>query len=276
MAVSVVMGFLQTHIFESSPLLGSSNAHVATLSAIADQLGTSAMPKRDTYMVRSWWCEAMVGMMSTRPYRALRDSRIKELTEQILEIFSVFIKTQGERDRLGALCSEGVVKPAVDLHEKMQTSLHHYYVDRTPYLLQRPSGSDELDFEFYEGTFFRNLRENKMKFGDMLQSHKPFNPAKLNPTPTEQELVMNLFYVMTTVPALYMRRIGKGGEMSQPSLVRPECILVMWGSEEKRDDFIKEHKLTQMHRILTEKPNIDPSPSLFSQLKSLLLLDLDN
>jgi hypothetical protein len=58
--------------------------------------------------------------------------------------------------------------------------------------------------------------------------------------------------------------------MNQPTLVRPEHILVMWGSLEKHDKFMEQNNLTQMHRILAEKPGA--SVALLTQLRRLQVL----
>ncbi|KAK0613321.1 hypothetical protein B0T14DRAFT_438897 [Immersiella caudata] len=260
-AIAIVMRFLHTHIFQTT-LLGLYQNEVKFLTEVTDSLQTLAEPKRDTYTVRSWRAEALVGIMSDPRYATKRKAYIRALTEQLVRIFSVFIDGEDSFREICELCRKGVVKPAVALQKKMETSLHHFYIDDTPYF--HPGSGN-----FNHVPFYKNLHSNRVKCEDVLHYRKPFNLTKLDPAPSDHQLFTELSYVMTVSPALYMRKIAKGDVMNQPILVRAEQALVTWGPMEDFEKFKAENKLTQMHRILNEKGPGGGLSFFASQIRSL-------
>lgn len=53
----------------------------------------------------------------------------------------------------------------------------------------------------------------------------------------------------TVVPALYMRRVGRGDVIKEPTIVRMQQVLVAWGPQDKRDKFLADGQRTLMHQL---------------------------
>ena len=190
----------------------------------------------------------MAAVFDSPSYQKQREGISKHLTMELVDIFKIYIGSDAALEKKHCLpCLEGVVKPAIEFHEKLQTSIHHVYTDLNSYITW--NSSQELAHD--ARGFFQNLQQ--LKCENLLQNRKDFGVAKLNPQPSRQELLEGLGYVMTVVPALCMRKVGKGDAMKETTVVRAEHVLVMWGTSEKRKKFIANGERSIMHRIFTSR-----------------------
>jgi len=130
----------------------------------------------------------------------------------------------------------------VRLHEKLMTSTHHFYLDLDTYVVWNANQDLEMSPDFV-----RHLPA--LKCENILQNRKPFSLAKLDPRPGKEQLYRELVNVATVVPALYMRQVGKGDVIKEPTIVRPQVVLVAWGPEEKREKFVNNGERTLMHHL---------------------------
>lgn len=161
-----------------------------------------------------------------------------------MELASLFRMFKKDKDwaKLCYSCQEEFIKPAVALHERFVTSTHHFYLDLNPYMIW--SGRQNLETS---PDFLDDLPN--LKCENILQNRKPFNVAKLDPQPTKEQLHRELANVVTVVPALYMRQVGKGDVIKEPAVVRMQQVLVAWGPPEKRERFIMKGDRTMMYRL---------------------------
>jgi hypothetical protein len=144
---------------------------------------------------------------------------------------------------------DNCIKPAMKLHEKLLTSTHHFYLDLNPFIVWNPKQVLETSVEFYA-----NL--SNVNCENILQNRKAFNPAKLDPKPTREDLYNNLINVVTLTPGLYMRQIGRGDAIKEPALVRKQQMLVAWGDLEKRNKFLDGAERTLMNHVYFAKGDL--------------------
>lgn len=195
----------------------------------------------DLFALRSWRAEALNAVICSPDYQRTRHGRIRELTVEVATLFKVFNKEK-DWNKLCLACQEEIIKPAVQLHEKLMTSTHHFYMDLNTYVVWNSSQSLEMSPDFMDDL-------PNLKCENILQNRKPFNVTKLEPRPTKEQLYRDLTNVATIVPALYMRQVGKGDIIKDPTAVRPQQMLVAWGPQEKRDRFVESGEPNVLHRL---------------------------
>ncbi|EAQ84165.1 hypothetical protein CHGG_10569 [Chaetomium globosum CBS 148.51] len=238
--IAVVMRFLQDHIFQKI-LYGAVPKTVEVISFLEGQMQTNVEPKRDLFALRTWRAEALNAVLCSPDYARSRHGRIKELTTEMALLFKVFRRDK-DWNGLCVACQDGIIKPAVALHEKLMTSTHHFYLDLNPYILWNSRQELEMSPDFLDDL-------HTLRCENILQNRKPFNVAKLDPRPSKEQLYKELNNVATIVPALYMRQVGKGDVIKEPTVVRMQQVLVAWGPEEKRERFLANGQRTLMHQL---------------------------
>lgn len=256
--IAVVMRFLQDHIFQKI-LYGAVPETVEVISFLEGQMQTNVEPKRgklpptkyvgrladykfaDLFALRTWRAEALNAVICSPDYARSRHGRIRELTTEVASLFKVF-RREKEWNKLCVACQDGIIKPAVTLHEKLMTSTHHFYLDLNPYILWNSRQELEISPEFLDDL-------PTLRCENILQNRKPFNVTKLDPPPSKEQLYKDLNNVATIVPALYMRQVGKGDVIKEPTVVRMQQVLVAWGPEEKREKFLANGQRTLIHHL---------------------------
>lgn len=185
----------------------------------------------DLFSVRTWTAEAYNALLSSPPFRSVRERRRKEMTVELATILKVFCK----KDKFQWLCEnidDNCIWPAMKLYEKLQVSTHHFYLDINPYIMWGPGADLNTSPEFID-----SLKNLDCK--NILQSRRAFNLAKMDPEPSKKELYHHLLNVCTVVPALYMRQIGQKDAIKEPIVVRKQQMLVAYGPEDKRRKFVE-------------------------------------
>ena len=167
--------------------------------------------------------------MSSPAYQTERHRWRIQLVDTLSHAFKLFLE-DNEYKPFCVSCQEAVIEPAIRLHEKLLTSTHHFYLDTNPYILWNQQRELEMNPEF-----FQHLDD--LHCENILQNRKQFVAEKLNPIPTFEELKVNLTNVLTVVPGLYMRQVGKGNAIKPPVVVRKQQILVAYGTPETMDRF---------------------------------------
>ncbi|KAK4148599.1 hypothetical protein C8A00DRAFT_19597 [Chaetomidium leptoderma] len=238
--IAVVMRFLQDHIFQKI-LFGAVPDTVEAISFVEGSMQTNVEPRRDLFALRTWRAEALNAVICSPDYQRARHGRVRELTAEVATLFKVF-KKEKDWSKLCHACQEAIIKPAVKLHEKLMTSTHHFYLDLNPYVIWNARQELEMSPDFLHDL-------PKLKCENILQNRKPFNVAKLDPRPTREQLCEGLTNVATVVPALYMRQVGKGDVIKEPTVVRMQQVLVAWGPQEKKEKFLANGERTLIHHL---------------------------
>ncbi|KAK3343598.1 hypothetical protein B0T25DRAFT_462734 [Lasiosphaeria hispida] len=239
--IAIVTRFLHDNVFQRN-LFGVLPGIVEFLSFLEASMQNNVEPKRDLFALRTWRAEAFNAIICSEEYQTARVSRVKELTLELSAMFKIFRNTKDKERKSCYFCQESVIKPAVTLQEKLLTSTHHFYLDLNPYIIWNMRQELEISPEF-----LANLP--KLQCENILQNRKPFNIAKLDPRPAKNQLDRDLTNVLTVVPALYMRQIGKGDAIKEPTVVRKQQVLVAWGDDKKREKFAANSERTLVNRL---------------------------
>ncbi|KAK0634380.1 hypothetical protein B0T17DRAFT_482205 [Bombardia bombarda] len=268
--IAVVMRFLNEQIFETV-LFGAVSNTVAALNYVEMTMQTRVEPKRDLFATRTWKAEALNAVICSSEYKAMRGIRLKEVTYDLAKIFIGFIgEAEEEKQKFYNSCYELVVLPAVQLHEKLLISTHHFYMDINQYSMWYSGHSEHGSMTTPE--FLEDL--HKLRCENIVEYRKPFDIAKMPFRPTIEHLNRDLIHVMTVVPAICMRRIGGGSCIREAEVVRKQQVLVAWGSQEKLNRFMDEnYGRTLMYRICfprSEKQERRKSESFFIHVKNSL------
>ncbi|OIW27610.1 hypothetical protein CONLIGDRAFT_633977 [Coniochaeta ligniaria NRRL 30616] len=227
--ISVVLRYLNDNIFQKG-LPGTVQHLGEAISQIEGSMQSHVEPKRDQFAIRTWRGEAFNAVLCSPDYHVDRKTWMKDLTLNLVAGFKLFRK---EKDFVAFCfsCQDAVIKPALRLHEKFLTSTHHFYLDINPHIVWNQQRDLEMSPEFFE-----NL--GKLQCDNILQNRKHFNVEKLDPVPTLEDLKATLTNVLTVVPGVYMRQIGKGDAIKPPMVVRKQQVLVAYGSPEKKHKFM--------------------------------------
>jgi len=235
--IGLIWRFLFTHIF-SSVLFGSASP-IAELVCLIEESMCNLEPARDLFSIREWRAETLNAVIATGNYQQAKAPKTQKLAFELASILR-FLRGDQPLKKLAVSLYEAVLVPAIALHEKLQTSTHHYYLDLN-HTGNGPTAAFLADLP--------NLRcEN------LLQNRKVFNVLKLDPQPSGPELRKNLMLVASTVPALYMRQVGRGSTIKDPVLVRKQQVLVAWGTEEQREQFMSDNGPTLVDQLLCAAP----------------------
>ncbi|KAM0285773.1 hypothetical protein ACHAQH_001234 [Verticillium albo-atrum] len=241
--VSLVLRHLNDSIYQKT-LYGAIPESTGLLQMIETTM-QSVEPKRDLFATRTWIAEAYTALISVDDFRFVRQEKEKEIAQDLVDLLGIFC-TRGQLEAFYEGFVHECVRPAMQLYEKILLSTHLFYLDHTPYIVgpRNNLGGVELSPAFLE-----HLSEDKLDCKNIVQSRKTFNPRKLSPEPTRKELYHNIEIVCMVAPALYMRQIGGQDAIREPDLVRKQQMLVVWGSEEKRNKYKKGGERTLMNVI---------------------------
>lgn len=136
----------------------------------------------------------------------------------------------------------------MNLHEKIQTSIHLYWFDLNDYGGVMAGGNDlarasELLDEF-----------DQVDCDDVFNNRRRFNPAKLHSAHNRNEILHQLYPIGTLSPRLMMRQVGRGEIIREPRVVRKQRTLIAWGTYETRVARLEQEQLpTLMNAIYHTK-----------------------
>lgn len=244
---AIVMRFLHLEVF-SKVLFDTVPNHVDILQQIEDSMRESVEPKRDLFAVRNWRAEAFTSLVSHPEFGSVRDERCKKLTVQLGKVFFILMPHLSSHKDLYISLDTKVIKPAMNLHEKIQTSIHLYWFDLNEYGGLMAGGNDlaralELLDEF-----------DQVDCDDVFNNRRRFNPAKLHSAHDRNEILHQLYPIGTLSPRLMMRQVGRGEIIREPSVVRKQRTLIAWGTHETRVARLEQEQLpTLMNAIYRTK-----------------------
>ncbi|KAJ4307291.1 hypothetical protein N0V88_000674 [Collariella sp. IMI 366227] len=238
--IAVAMRFLHDNIFQKI-LCGALPDTVELLTSIESSMQTNVSPRRDLFALRTWRAEALNAVICSPDYQRARALRIRELTTELASLFKLF-RRDTDWSELCYACQDHIVKPAATLHEKLLVSTHHFYLDLNSYVVWNTRRELETSPDFLDDL-------PKLRCENILQNRKSFSVAKLEPRPSKEQLCRELMNVATVVPALCMRQVGSGGVIKEAAVVRPQQVLIAWGTKEEREKFVWGGERTLMHRL---------------------------
>ncbi|KAK4135778.1 hypothetical protein BT67DRAFT_448710 [Trichocladium antarcticum] len=239
--LAIIMRFLQEHVFQKV-LFDTVPSVVDVLALVESSMQTNVEPKRDLFALRTWQAEGLNAVICSHDYQRARSARTRELTLELAAMFKPLRKDRDKTDFCHS-CQQRVILPAVALHERLVTSTHHFYLDLNPYVVWNARRELEMSPDFLDHL-------PALRCENILQNRRPLHLARLDPPPTREQLCRGLTAVVSTVPALYMRQVGKGDVIRPPTAVRMQQVLVAWDPQARPERrWFADAQPTLMHRI---------------------------
>ncbi|KAK5658680.1 hypothetical protein OQA88_2076 [Cercophora sp. LCS_1] len=240
--VDIIMALTSRYVHDcilQQPLLGEFRSELRIIEALVDSMNTNKAQARDLYMTRTWRAEALTAILNSTRYQAMRADRAYTLARDLM--LKLRVLTAGSSEMMGhsvKSCMDQIITPTILLHEKVLTSIHHFY---HRFSLLRAENTREQ--------FLMELPS--LKCENVLQNRKAFVLAELDSQPAQEQRSKDLHLVMTVAPAYFIRKIGKSNELKEPTLVRKQHVLVRWGSDDEWDIFVASGQRTLVDRLNT-------------------------
>ncbi|KAI0125115.1 hypothetical protein BJ170DRAFT_488820 [Xylariales sp. AK1849] len=243
--VGMIMRFLHHEVF-SKVLYDTCPNHIDILQQIEDSMRTNVQPRRDIFAVRNWRAEAFNSLVNHTEFIPIRDQRRRQLTVAMGKPFLLF-RPQSPNDIYRSLDAD-ILKPAIRLQDKIQTSIHHFYFELNPYDLSAPGDPDDRP---RAASLLDEIEKTDCE--DVLNNRKRFDLGKLSPAPSRAEILDMLYPICITCPRLMMRQVGRGDVIREPTVVRKQKVLVAWGPPESRIESLEEEQQTLMNAVYSIK-----------------------
>lgn len=187
------------------------------------------------FAVRNWRAEAYNAAYSHPDTQISQTGFASWLGSHIEHHLVILFRTHVDPRQLRTQLVDNIIKPAMTLNAKFQTSTTEYRVITKEYMLFRSDARlPGLGAETELDTLLRDLPT--LKCPNLLQSRKLFNPEKMTPRPSKELVCRDLEAVLTVFPALMTRHYVQGKDVAgDPVQLCPQELLVSFGtSAEKR------------------------------------------
>ncbi|KAM7213913.1 hypothetical protein V8F06_010732 [Rhypophila decipiens] len=238
--VAIITRWLDENMFQTV-LCGIAPGCVEIITYIEASM-EKLEPKRDLYALRSWRAETLNAFIASSEYQRTRLFQAEQLTLTLADIFKPFRKQQDKQEYYTS-CLREIIMPALELHEAMSTSIHHYYLDLDPYA----NFNTKQELKIRTPDLFEKL--SQLKLENILQNRKTLVLAKLQPCPRREEFQQMLVNVATIAPALRMNQVGMGDAIRPTIIVRPQHMLVAFGSQEQREKYLNDGERTLITQV---------------------------
>ncbi|KAK4213593.1 hypothetical protein QBC37DRAFT_285640 [Rhypophila decipiens] len=238
--VAIITRWLDENMFQTV-LCGIAPGFVEYITYIEASM-QRLEPKRDLYALQSWRAETLNALIASSDYQRTRLFQAERLTGALADIFKPFRKQQDKQEYYKS-CLQEIIMPALELHEAMSTSIHHYYLDLNPYA----TFNTKQELKIRTPDLLEKL--SQLKLENILQNRKTLVLAKLQPCPSREEFQQMLVNVATIAPALRMKQVGTGDAIRATIIVRPQHMLVAFGSQEQREKYLNDGEHTLITRV---------------------------
>lgn len=196
----------------------------------------------DLFAIRNWRAEAFNSLINHPEFGPARDQRRVHLTVALGKPLLLF-RPYNPNDLYRSLDSE-IIKPAFQLQEKLQRSIHHFYFELNPY--------NHTDSNPARAAMILNEWE-KVDCEDLFNNRKRLDLSKFLPLPSKEEILENLYPLCTTCPCLMMRQVGRGNVIREPTVIRRQKVLAAWGDSEVRQNRLCEEPQSLINSIIHAK-----------------------
>ena len=214
----------------------------------------------DTFAVRNWRAEAFTSLVSAQGFARERTARCERLTVDLGKMFLILVHHASPNEFYRNL-DEKVIRQAVALQEKIQSSIHHYWFALNDYGggAFPPAATGERDHARAAAELLDE--SDQVECEDLFRNRRRFDPAKhLQSTGTDgsnggrNEILHRLYPVCTLSPRLMMRQVGRGEIIKEPTVVRRQRTLIAWASPESRAAKLEKEGHTLMNDLYHIKP----------------------
>ncbi|KAH8677907.1 hypothetical protein BX600DRAFT_431217 [Xylariales sp. PMI_506] len=239
-AVAMIMRFLYREVL-STVLCNTEPAVLDVLKKIEDAMRKNVQPQRDVFTVRNWRAETFNSLIHHGEFVTSQYRCCQRLSTELAAYFA-FFDPSSKLNMLSSLENE-IIRPAMLLQQKIQTSIHHFYFELSVYefdshaMAQLPRSAlllHELD---------------KVECEDVLNNRKKIDITKVSPPPSREEALEHMYPICVTSPRLMMRQVGRGNVIRDPTIVRKQKVLVAWGPHELRAAMVRDEPQTLMNAI---------------------------
>ncbi|KAK8012283.1 hypothetical protein PG991_009658 [Apiospora marii] len=173
------------------------------------------------YAVQSWRAETYNAWIKSPNYRKDRHKATVKLTNDMLDGMAMFFDDQS-RNSAGSSLFENVMKPAVVLKERMESSRERFQV---LFATHSPLSEDQ-------NTANRLMNFEWEIYSDVTDSHRALKPTVVD-NPNEQRSSNGLVSLMIMTPGLIMRKVQRDNKWGKPEVIAKQNRLVAW----KKDPF---------------------------------------
>ncbi|RYP63511.1 hypothetical protein DL770_009377 [Monosporascus sp. CRB-9-2] len=151
-----------------------------------------------------------------------------------------------------------IIGPAMELQEKIQSSIHYYWFTLNQYEGQSYGAVSD------HARASKLLAElDEVDCEDIFDNRRRWDPAKLHNPPSQEDALRKLYPICTLSPRLMMRQVGRGEIVKEPSVIRKQRTLVAWAAPETRASRLAEEPQTLMNAIYSMKQSRRNSASSF-------------
>lgn len=214
--------------------------------------GIDANTDVDLFAIRNWRAESFTSLLSHPQFAATRDDRCKRMTVELGKPFLIFLPHGTDVQEYYRSLDEKVISSAVELQEKLQSSIHHYWFSLSNYAGAGTARHDARASELL-------AESDQVDCEDIFRNRRRFDPDKLYETTSREEILHNLYPICTLSPRLMMRQVGSGEIIKEPRVVRKQKTLVAWGSPETITSKLQKEPQTLMNAIYVKPLPAEPS-----------------
>ncbi|RYP36989.1 hypothetical protein DL767_003144 [Monosporascus sp. MG133] len=228
----------------SEVLYGTLPQYTEILQQIEDSMSESVQPKRDLFAVRNWRAETYTSLMNHPAFSAVRDARREELTTELGKLFFPLMPQTVKQNVFYRDLDRKIIGPALELQEKMQSSIHCYWFTLNQY--EGPSYGAVSDHDRASALL---AELDKVDCEDVFGHRRRWDPAKLHNPPSQEDTLRKLYPICTLSPCLMMQQVGRGEIVREPTVIRKQRTLIAWATRETRASRLAEAPQTLMNAI---------------------------
>ncbi|RYP52060.1 hypothetical protein DL768_002743 [Monosporascus sp. mg162] len=225
-------------------LYGSIPQFTDMLQWLEESMREFVQPKRDLFAVRNWRVESYISLMNHPDFSAFRDQKRAEITKGLGEFFLPLMRQTVKRGVFNESIDRKITRPALELQEKMESSIHYYW-----FALSQYEGSSY-------GAVSGHVRASKLlaeldevDCEDVFGNRRRWDPTKLHNPPSQEDALRKLYPICTLSPRLMMRQVGRGEIVEESRVIRKQRTLVAWATPETRASILAGEPQTLMNAI---------------------------
>ena len=186
-----------------------------------------------------------------------------ELTFELAKIFHILVSPEVSMNDFHRSLDLKVIRLAVSLQEKIQSSIHHYWFGLNEYDngTVSPAAAGQRDHVQAATKLLDELESGLVECEDMFRNRRRFDAAKHlhnfsnnKPNSSVNEVQQRLYPIGTMSPRLMMQQVGRGEIIKEPRVVRKQRTLIAWASPESRAAKFENNHKTLMNALYLVKP----------------------
>lgn len=212
--------------------------------------------------MRNWRAEAFTSLVNVPGFARARTTRCEDLTVELGKMFLILVPHALPNEFYRSL-DEKVIRQAVALQEKIQSSIHHYWFALNDYggSTLPPAARGKRNHAQAAAELLDEL--DQVECEDVFRNRRRFDPAKHLQSAGaadgnnggRNEVLHRLYPICTLSPRLMMRQVGRGEIIKEPTVVRRQRTLIAWASPESRIAKVENEGQTLMNALYYVKPH---------------------